>query len=114
MVEGIASQEEEFDEVASDVTTGHVHSTSEVGQGETLIHWADVSHSIPTVYYNASQQPWCVCVCVCEREREKERERGGRGKGGEGERGRERLRVTVEKEGGRGGGGKRVGGWANS
>ena len=52
MVEGIASKEKQFDEVACDVPPGYVEPSSEVRKGKALVHGTDVGHSITTVYYN--------------------------------------------------------------
>ena len=72
MVERIPSEQEELDEVACDVTSGHVHATREVGQREALVDRADVRDTITTVYHQPSQE-------TCRREME-EREREERWK----------------------------------
>ncbi len=59
VVEGIASEQQELDEVSCDVSAGHVQPASEVGQAEPLVHWAYVGHTITTVYNNTCQQS-CV------------------------------------------------------
>ena len=56
MVERITPEQEKLDEVACDVSTSHVQPACEVGKSKTLIHWADVCHSIPTVNHNPRQQ----------------------------------------------------------
>jgi hypothetical protein len=52
MVESIASQEEQFDEVSCDVPTGYVEPSSKVGESKSLVDRTDMGHSITTVYYN--------------------------------------------------------------
>ena len=56
MVEGITPEQEKLDEVACDVSARHVQPACEVRKSETLIHRADVCHSIPTVNHNTCQQ----------------------------------------------------------
>ena len=56
MVEGITPEQEKLDEVACDVSTRHIQPACEMRKSKTLIHRADVRHSITTVYHNACQQ----------------------------------------------------------
>ena len=58
MVEGVASQQQQLDEVARDVPTGNVQPASEVRQRKTLVDGADVSDAIATVDDHACEQAW--------------------------------------------------------
>jgi hypothetical protein len=55
-VEDIAAEEEKLDEVASDVTTGDVETTGQVGQREALVHGHDVGHTVTRIDDHTSKQ----------------------------------------------------------
>lgn len=54
MIKGVATQEEELDEVAGDVPTGHVESTRQMRQSKSFVNRTNVGNAISTVYHNTS------------------------------------------------------------
>ena len=55
VVEGVAPEEEEFDEVLCDVAAGDVESTSEMVESESLVDGADVCDSVARVDDDAGE-----------------------------------------------------------
>lgn len=55
-VEGVTAEEEELNEVARNVTTGHIDALSEVRERETLEDRDNVGHTIARVHHDTSQQ----------------------------------------------------------
>lgn len=58
VVESITSEEEQLDKVACDIPASHIQPAREVGEGKPLIYWADMGHTVPTVYHNPCQQTY--------------------------------------------------------
>lgn len=54
MIKGVATQEEELDEIAGDVPTGHVESTRQMRQSKSFVNRTNVGNAISTVYHNTS------------------------------------------------------------
>lgn len=55
-VEGVATHEEEFDEVAGDITTSNVQSPCQMRECEAVVYGDNVSDTISRVDNNTSSQ----------------------------------------------------------
>ena len=60
-VEGISVEEEKLDEVTGHITTSHIETAGQMGQGETLEHRNNVGNTITTVHDNTSKKTWMKC-----------------------------------------------------
>ena len=60
VIKSIASQQQKLDQVTRYVPSGNIKPPGKMGQGETFVDWANVSHPVARVNDDTSQKSLCV------------------------------------------------------